>query len=456
MAKKLSEDKRNIVLNGNIYQAVLMLAVPVMINSFIQSLYNLTDTYWLGVLGTEYQSAITLVSPFQSILQNFGSGITVAGSILIAQYLGAHNDREASNMADHVCISTLIFSVICAILCFIISPPLVGWLGATGLQYDYSLIYIRIVILDMPLLYMINIYSSVHQAQGDSVRPMLLNLIGAVVNLIMDPLLMVVLHFGIAGAAFATLFAKLPGALIALYTLTREGQVITLHFKGFRFQKEKVLSIVRIGLPTAIGHSTMQFGFLLMSRSVQAYGMIATTAYGIGNKINSIITLPNNGIGSAISTIVGLNIGAGDKKRADRGFRIALKMAFVYLLIAGLILSRRPIAEFMVRTLTSDDQVVALATDFLCLMAFWCFTNAFYNVTMGLFQGSGHTLVTMIVDASRLWVFRFATLFICQHVFDMGVESVWYSVVVSNASSAVILFALYLTGLWKKDVIKAK
>jgi Na+-driven multidrug efflux pump len=184
--------------------------------------------------------------------------------------------------------------------------------------------------------------------------------------------------------------------------------------------------------------------------------MIATTAYGIGNKINSIITLPNNGIGSAISTIVGLNIGSGNKKRADKAFRIALRMAFVYLLIAGLILSRRPIATFMVCTLTSDEQVITLATDFLCLMAFWCWTNAFYNVTMGIFQGSGHTLVTMIVDASRLWVFRFATLFVCQHILGMGVESVWYSVVVSNASSAAILFALYFTGLWKKDVIKAK
>ena len=456
MAKKLSEDKRSIVLNGNIYYAVLMLSVPVMINSFIQSLYNLTDTYWLGVLGTEYQSAITLVSPFQSILQNFGSGITVAGSILIAQYLGAHNDKEASSMADHVCISTLIFSVVCAILCFFVSAPLVAWLGAKDLQYDYALTYIRIVILDMPLLYMINIYSSVHQAQGDSVRPMILNLIGAVVNLIMDPLLMVVFHFGIAGAAFATLFAKLPGAIIALYTLTREGQVITLHFRGFRFHKNKLFSIIKIGLPTAIGHSTMQFGFLLMSKSVQSYGMIATTAYGIGNKINSIITLPNNGIGSAISTIVGLNIGSGNKKRADKSFRIALRLAFVYLLVAGLILSRRPVATFMVKLLTSDDQVITLATDFLCLMAFWCWTNAFYNVTMGLFQGSGHTLVSMVVDASRLWVFRFATLFFCQRVLNMGVESVWYSVVVSNASSAFILFALYFTGLWKKEVIKTK
>jgi putative MATE family efflux protein len=332
----------------------------------------------------------------------------------------------------------------------------VAWLGADGLQYDYALTYIRIVVLDMPLLYMINIYSSVHQAQGDTVSPMLLNLIGVIVNLIMDPLLMVHFRFGIAGAAFATLAAKFPGALIALIALTRPGQIISIRLRGFRFEKEKMMNIIRIGLPTAIGGSTMQFGFLLMTRNVQIFGKTATTAYGIGNKINSIITLPNNGIGNAISTIVGLNIGASNKKRADKSYHTALRLAAVYLLIAGLILSRRPVAEFMVRTLTTDEAVVPLAADFLSLMAFWCWNNAFYNVTMGLFQGSGHTMVTMTVDASRLWIFRFMTLFICQSFFNMGVESVWVAVVVSNAASAAVLYIMYWTGIWKKDVLKKK
>lgn len=87
-------------------------------------------------------------------------------------------------------------------------------------------------------------------------------------------------------------------------------------------------------------------------------------------------------------------------------------------------------------------------------MAICCWTNGIYNSTMGLFQGSGHTIVTMIVDASRLWVFRFLTLYICQTVLLMGVESVWYSVVVSNAISAFILYLLYKTNIWKKEAVK--
>ena len=301
---------------------------------------------------------------------------------------------------------------------------------------------------------MINIYTAVKQSQGDTVRPMLLNVLGVSVNLILDPLFLMKFGWGISGAALATLLAKIPSAVLALYVLTRKGQLIQINFKGFRFEKTKMLSILKIGLPTAIGGSTMQFGFLLMTKNVNAYGTTATTAYGIGNKINSIITMPANGIGSAISTIVGQNFGAGNIKRTDKSYHIALRIGAVFLFVCGMILSRRFIAEPIVRFFTSDDAVVPLATDFLSIMALCCWTNAFYNVTQGLFQGCGHTMITMMVDASRIWVFRFLTLWVCATLLHMGVESIWYAVVVSNATSALILYILYWTGIWKHRTVK--
>jgi len=456
MAKPISADKREMILSGNLFKAILMLAVPVMINSFIQSMYNLTDTYWLGRIGTENQSAITLVSPFQNILINFGNGITTAGAILISQYLGAKEDEQANSMANHICITALGFSIICAAFCWIISPSLVHWLGATGVIYNYGLRYIRIVVLDLPFLFSINLFTSIKQAQGDTVKPMLLNLFGVIINLLLDPLFLIVWDWGIGGAALATLLAKIPCAIIAIWVLTRPNQLVRINFKGFRFESSKVSSIIKIGLPTAIGGSTMQLGFLLMTKNVNDYGFVETSAYGIGNKINSIITMPANGIGSAISTIVGQNMGANNKERADKAFHYALRIGAIFLFVFGMFLSRRFVCEPMVRFFSSDDRVIPLATDFLSLMAFWCWSNAFYNVTQGLFQGSGHTMITMIVDASRIWVFRFLTLWFCSHILKMGVESVWYAVVVSNGTSAVILYALYWTGIWKKNRVKIK
>lgn len=164
--------------------------------------------------------------------------------------------------------------------------------------------------------------------------------------------------------------------------------------------------------------------------------------------------MPANGIGSAISTIVGQNFGAGNIKRTDKSYHIALRIGAVFLFVCGMILSRRFIAEPIVRFFTSDDAVVPLATDFLSIMALCCWTNAFYNVTQGLFQGCGHTMITMMVDASRIWVFRFLTLWVCATLLHMGVESIWYAVVVSNATSALILYILYWTGIWKHRTVK--
>ena len=120
----------------------------------------------------------------------------------------------------------------------------------------------------------------------------------------------------------------------------------------------------------------------------------------------------------------------------------------------GMILSRDMISTAIVRIFSKDAEVVGMAADFLSVMAFWCFTNGVYNTTSGLFQGTGHTEVTMAIDVTRLWVFRFLTLWFCESVLHMGVRSVWYSVVISNGISALILYVLYRCGIWKKTRIK--
>ncbi len=447
------KQNRDLILSGNMMRAILSLAIPVVINSFLQTMYNLTDTYWLGTLGTAELAAINLVTPVQNMVVNFGSGLTVAGSVLIAQYLGAFQDEEARSMANQIFLAAMMFAGVCAIAINLATPGIVTWLGADGDTWKYARSYLQLVILDMPFLYTVNIYAAIHQAQGDTFRPMLLNFLGITVNLVLDPLFMVGFKWGVAGAALATIAAKAVPAVIAFILLHNRLELIFLQLRKTRFQKEKLMSILKVGLPTAIGGSTMQLGFLLMSKSVFKYGTQAMAAYGIGNKVNGLISLPSNGIGSAVATIVGQNMGAKQPERAKEGYLLSMRMIIVFLFAGGMILSRKPISTAIVSIFSDDREVIAMAADFLSIMAFWVFTNGVYNSTMGLFQGSGHTEVTMAVDVTRLWVFRFATLYVCENILGMGVRSIWYSVVVSNGISAVILFLVYLTGYWRKKRI---
>ena len=211
--------------------------------------------------------------------------------------------------------------------------------------------------------------------------------------------------------------------------------------------------IVKIGLPTAVGGSTMQFGFLLMSKNVLEYGDLAVAAYGIGNRINGIISMPSTATGSAVATIVGQNIGAGQIERAEYAYKVARRMIVIFLFIGGMILSSSPVSGAIVGIFSNNSQVIAWAADFLSIMAFCCFTNGIHDTTKGLFQGSGHTLILMCIDAARLWIFRFATIYIGREWFGLDVECIWYSVVVSNAISALILWILYKFKVWKKNVV---
>ncbi len=454
----MKNPKHNIelILRGNIWKAILSLAIPVIINSMLQTMYNLTDTYWLGQIGTEQLAAINLVTPLQNIIINFGSGITVAGSVLIAQYMGARRIEEAKSMANQIFTCAMLFGVVCAAICFLMTPFITEWLGADGETLRHSVIYMRVVIWDMPFLFMVNIFSAVNQAQGDTVKPMLLNLGGISLNMILDPLLMVGLSMGTAGAALATLLAKAVPAAVAFILLSRPDKDVYLDRKCMKVQKENLKLILRIGLPTALGGSSMQFGFLLMSRNVFAYGSQAMAAYGIGNKLNGLITMPINGVGSAVSTIVGQNMGAGQSERAEKAYRMAMNMGVAFLFVGGMILSRDFLSTGLVKIFSDDPEVIAMAAEFLSIMAFWCFTNGVYNCSTGLFNGTGHTEVTMAMEASRLWIFRFATLWFCETILQLGVRSVWYSVVVSNGIGAVILYILYRMGIWKKTRIKMK
>lgn len=435
-------------------RAILTLAIPVVINSFLQTMYNLTDTYWLGKIGTEQLAAINLVTPIQNIIINFGMGITVAGSILIAQYIGARQREDAKGMANQIFSCAMIFAVFCASICFAATPGIVKWMGADADTYRHATVYLRTVVWDMPFLYMINIFSAVHQAQGDTVRPMFLNLGGISLNMILDPLFMIVWDMGVFGAAFATLLSKLVPAVIAFILLCNPAKDVCLSIRHMKFEADKIKLILKVGLPTAIGGSTMQLGFVLMSKNVYVYGTQAMAAYGIGNKVNGLISLPSNAIGSATATIVGQNMGAQQPERAEKGYRMSMWICVSFLFVGGMILSRDFISTAIVSIFSEDEAVIAMAADFLSIMAFWCFTNGVYNATTGLFQGTGHTEVTMAIDATRLWVFRFLTLWFCGTVLHMGVRSVWYSVVISNGISSAILYLLYRMGIWKKTKIK--
>ncbi|MBR5429581.1 MAG: MATE family efflux transporter, partial [Firmicutes bacterium] len=157
---------RELILRGCLMRAMLSIAVPVVFGSFLQTLYNLTDTYWLGRIGTAPLAAINLVTPLQNVVTSFGSGLTVVSAVLTAQYIGAGKKQEASNLVSQIYACAIGFALLCAGLISVLAGALVSWLGAEGEVLRHGTAYLQVVILDMPLLFTNSIYQAVRQAQG--------------------------------------------------------------------------------------------------------------------------------------------------------------------------------------------------------------------------------------------------------------------------------------------------
>ena len=167
---------------------------------------------------------------------------------------------------------------------------------------------------------------------------------------------MVVFPLGAAGAALATVFAKAVPAVIAVILLHNRKNDAHIDLRNLKFEKSKLHDIVVIGLPSAIGGSVTQFAFLLLTKNVLEYGEQAMAAYGVGNKINGLISLPCNGIGSAVATIVSQNMGAGQVKRAQKAYKMAMFGIVLFLIVSGFILSRDAISMAIVSIFAKDSR----------------------------------------------------------------------------------------------------
>src|SRR6056297_928545 len=182
------DEKREMILNGNIIKTILFLAGPIMLNNAIQSIYNITDTYFVSKLGSTQMAAMTLVWPVIFFFLALGMGINIAGTSLISQYIGNNNKEKAQKVAGEVISVSLISSTLLGILGAIFAPTIIKLMGGEGELLSAATIFLRIILLGMPTLFLLLAFTAIKQGQGDTVTPMKYTAISVAFNIILDPL----------------------------------------------------------------------------------------------------------------------------------------------------------------------------------------------------------------------------------------------------------------------------
>ncbi|MEW8955234.1 MATE family efflux transporter [Clostridium sp.] len=449
------QSKKKFILEGDMYKVIITLAIPIMVNNLIQTLYNLADGVWVSKLGSTEFAATSFVWPVNFLFISLGIGISIAGTAILSQFIGAGEYKEANKYASQLIVLSLCCSLIFAVVGYLITPLAVRAMGATGDLAKYSITYLRITFLDTPFVFLFFNFNSLMNSQGNTLTPTILSGISAILNVVLDPIFIFTFNMGIAGAAIATLLSKALLGVVIVYLIKNSSTMIKPTFRGFRFDKNIVKEILKVAIPSSVGQSGSALGFIVLNSFIASYGTATIAAFGMVNRITSLIMQPAMGVGAALTTIVGQNLGFNQLERVKEGFLKALKFTVVFSVIGCvfLIWYNEGIINFFMQS-KDDKEVISQGITYLNFITFSMPLMGVFSVLQGIFQGSGHTKYSMAMEIGRLWFVRLPMILIFKYFTSIGEVGIWFSMSVSNLIVCIYGLWIYKKGHWKNKVIK--
>ncbi|RLD19370.1 MAG: MATE family efflux transporter, partial [Caldiserica bacterium] len=307
-------------LNGLIIEELFILGLPVILANFAQTLYNIVDAFWLGKVGKVALTAPTITFNVVFIFIAFSMGISIGGSTLVAQYTGARRSKQAEKTAGTTIFLMLILGITSGIIGFLFAPSILRLLHTPSDAFAATLTYMRIIFIGMPFMFVYQAFQGVIQGKGNTITPMKIVFISIVINIILDPIMIFGIgmpKMGVMGAAIATDISRVIAAYIGLRYLFSKKSEIPLKIKDISFNKKLAKKIFQIGLPLSIGQMATSIGFTVLIGIVNIFGSAVISAFGIGNRMISLMNMPAMGFSHAATVMVGQNMGAGNVERAE-------------------------------------------------------------------------------------------------------------------------------------------
>ncbi len=452
-----STSKLNLT-KGPILRPLFTLSLPIMITYGMQTAYNVADTFWLGRIGAEAVAALSIAWPLIFLLISIAGGLAVAGTTLVAQYTGAEDQESADFVAGQILFLLLAVGIAFSAAGFLLAETLMELIGAPPEVLPLATTYVKIIFGGIVLMFGFYIFQSIISGWGDTVTPMKIMVLSATLNIVLDPLLI----FGVgpfprmevAGAAVATVFARGIGSLIGFYLLFSGKKGITLRLENMKPDMETLSRIIRIGIPSSIEQSTMALGFTFMMSIVAGFGTYTLAAFGIGNRISSVIFMPMMGFATAITIMVGQNLGGEKTKRAERIGWLGAGAIFLGMTVGGalcFIFSQGLVGIFITQ---EDEAVIELGSQFIRIIAFGLGFVGVLRVLNGAFRGAGDTITAMILSILSLWVIRLPLAYVLGP--QMGTDGLWLAVLIGNVGGGLAAVIVFWLGRWKRKSISER
>ena len=481
------------ITEGSLVRPLFSLAWPIVVIQLLQVTYNVVDTLYLGRLSAEAVGAISLAFPLIFLLIAVAGGFTTAGAILVAQYTGADGDRSAGLVAGQTIFTVSVLSVLIGIGGYFYTRPALELLpsdpATSATVIPLAADYMEIIFLGIPLMFGFFVFSALMRGYGDTRTPMAVMVVSVFLNVLLDPFLIFgfannplfewlaavpvvaaldpvgvgealfaatgFTGYGIEGAALATIVSRGVATVIGLWLLfaTGLGPAVTVaHLKpdlGF------IEDIFRLGLPSSVEQTTSAMAMITLTAMVVTFSPPVVAAYGLGNRLISLVFLPAMGLGRAIDTMVGQNLGADRADRAARSVKIAATTgAGVMFLVAVVAVAfTEPIVGVFLGDVPDAPATVALAVDYVRIRSVEFAFIGVSQVILGAFRGAGNTKTAMVISILTLWVGRVASVGYLVFVAGWGETGIWVGMALGNVLGAIVGVAWFSRGTWTERYI---
>ena len=429
---------------GSPSKLIITFALPLMVGNIFQQLYTVIDTMVVGrALGVSALAALGATDwlnwLFSGLVQGFAQGF----SILMAQEFGSGNYKRLRK----VIFNSLILSVICSLLILVISQacahPILTLLHTPDDIMDNSLLYLRIIFLGMPVIMAYNLSASILRSLGDSKTPLHAMIAASITNIVLDLIFVLIFHWGIAGAAIATLLAQLLSSVYCFYFIRRI-EILKTAKEELVMEKAICGKLLLLSSPIAFQNTVIFIGGMIVQSVVNSFGVLFIAGFTATNKLYGILESAATSYGYSMSTYAGQNLGAGNIKRIRQGVRsamlIALATSFTISFIM-LLLGRYILTWFLSGDPAQIEAALEIAYHYLAIMSLFLSTLYLLYIIRSTLQGTGDTFMPFVSGIAE-FVMRVGAALILPRF--LGQDGIFYAEILAWIGADVILLGAYI------------
>jgi putative MATE family efflux protein len=433
------------ILMGEPKKAILKLAIPMIIAMSVMTIYNLVDVFWVAGLGGGAIAAVGLFLPFMFIIMSLSNGLGVGGGSAISRKIGSKDRDGADSVAVHTLIIMIIMVICFTIPFFLFSGNIFSLLAEKTEVKDMATSYGQIVFGGSLVIFFLYVATAILRAEGDANRAMYAMMLGAGLNIALDPIFIYTLNMGVVGAAWATVLSMIVTSVLLLYWLfIKKDTYVTFKFKGFQWAGNIVKDIFRVGLPAMVLQMSMAITqIILIVIIVNVSSDSGVAVYTLGWRVSMIAVLPLLGIATAVVSVTGAAYGAREYDKLKSSFLYAVKIGLVIELIIAVltfILASQITGAFPLPDDEHKEFIEQELPQYFQIVAIFYPGVAFGMMASSMFQGTGKGSYALIVTIVRAVILGTILPAVFAIYFGMGISGVWWGLVGGNLIGSMIAF----------------